>query len=135
MFGIVLVILCWLIHPAQAVRVDGTDTSVVPPVVVAGETVTVSTQSVCNDGVAVTITRRLTNGAITTLLDPIEYRAPTRPGCTEDPTLVVEIPIETVPGKYHLQVDITYQANPVRTVTVSTSSAEFQVIAHPEPKP
>lgn len=128
LFGIVCVILWWLLFPAQKITVDWSSPAVTPPVVTAGEIVTITTQEFCNEGVEVMVTRSLSNGTAQYQIDPVEYRAPEQGGCAENPHMQVAIPRDTPHGKWHLVIELTYRANPVRTVTVSLETPSFMVV-------
>ena len=41
---------------------------------------------------------------------------------------VTPLPPEVVAGSYHLQIDLTYQANPVRTVTETYDTPNFTIV-------
>ncbi len=123
-----LIVIWWLLFPqAKLTYADGNAT-VSRDTVTAGETVLVTTPEFCNFGVETMLRRKIANETGALLIDPIEFYAPTGPTCLKERFFYVLIPAEVPPGQWRLIFESTYQANPVRSVTIEISTNYFTVV-------
>jgi hypothetical protein len=132
-------LLFWLLRPYDTVRVSPEVGLASPPVVTQGGTVTITRDSVCNDGVEVAVHRwadsLLPDGRVAASFDlgTIVFAAPSEPLCAEPSVTGVTLPNYVIgpdggAGTFRLRFDLSYQANPVRIVTVSTVTSAFTVM-------
>lgn len=128
-----LIVIWWLIFPQAKLTYGEGDATVSRKTVTAGETVLVTTPEFCNFGVETMLRRKIANETGALLIDPIEFYAPTGPTCLPERFFYVLIPAEVPPGQWRLVFESTYQANPVRSVTIEISTNYFTVLQPVEP--
>jgi len=134
--GVVLALICavvlyWLLFPAQMFDASS------PPTIDGqqyepGGPVTFTYESLCVDQQRdLTVQRLVVNNdtGLTLHLLPYSYEAgDIETGCRSGVVEVTPLPPEVVAGSYHLQIDLTYQANPVRTVTETYDTPNFTIV-------
>ena len=125
-FAILAVMLFWLLFPYNNLAfgnyyVDREEYR-------AGQFVKVTLDKFCTDGSPNTNERWLDNEVGGVALPPLRFNGGGQPGCWEHLEFMVKIPDETVPGKYRLEFNTKYKANPIRVVEVTTYSPFFYVI-------
>jgi hypothetical protein len=142
--GLVAVWLGLLLWPYDSVRSSPVPSKITPSVIEAGDTVTLTREWYCNDGVDVVVVRWAdrydASGHITASLSlpPAQFFA-AGPVCYEPSVQLVAIPpyiiaVPTtaggpaVPTKYRLRFETTYKANPIRHVTVTSFSDPFVIL-------
>ena len=127
-FALVMLLLVWLLNPAGGVRYADGATTIDQTEYHSGDIVTITTPEYCNDGHAVTVTRKIGNELGALILQPIEFYAPAAPVCISPSQAGVMIPSEIPPGRWQIIIESTYQANPVRRVTLTVVTPMFTVI-------
>lgn len=132
--------LFWTLRPYDTIRVSPEVGLATPPTVTQGGTVTITRDFVCNDGgVDVAVHRwadALTpDGRVAASFDLgiIVFTAPPEPGCAEPSITGVTLPNYVIgpdggAGTFRLRFDLSYKANPIRVVTVSTVTSSFVVV-------
>jgi hypothetical protein len=149
-----VLIAAWLfalLRPYDAVRFPPAPATVTPSVIKAGGEVTLTREAYCNDGVDITLTRwadRIDeHGRVTASLSlpPVQFY-PAGPACVAPSVQRIVIPdyikaAPAVPGgpdvptKYRLRFETSYQANPIRVVTVESLSEPFVILPSTEGTP
>jgi hypothetical protein len=143
-FAALGVMLFWLLYPYDAVRVSPEVGLVSPPVVEQGGTVQITRESFCNDGVSVLVQRWADalgdDGRVLAAFDlgTVEFLNDGTPRCFEPSSSGVTLPNYVIgadggAGTFRLRFDVSYRANPVRVVTVSSVSESFLVLPTEEP--
>jgi len=119
------IIFYWALRPYNNVTVE--PSVAMPTTVVAGGFVQVETP-ICTWGVGrIDVVRKLIGAHGATLLSGKEvYPKTDEFRCVTNPSRV-EIPPDTAPGEYRYELELSYQANPIRTVTVETITNPFTV--------
>jgi hypothetical protein len=128
----------WAIRPYDMVRVSPEDAVTTPPVVEQGDTVMVTRASFCNDGVDLAVHRwadSMVDGKPVASFDlgTIVFFSDGEPACFEPSVTGVTLPNYVIgpdggPGAFRLRFDISYRPNPVRTITISSTTTEFVVV-------
>lgn len=126
-----VVIIYWLVKPYS--YVEATQPKVVDGPFKPGGPAYLQYESFCiNEPVAITVQRSSINQTTGRILHFLSYEFPAdsvQVKCFEDLiTTPVPLPPELLPGKYQLEVKITYKPNPVRSVTETFTSDVFEVI-------
>lgn len=125
-FAILAVMVFWLLFPYNNLSFG--DYYVEKEEYKAGQFVQVTLSKFCTDGSANTVERWLDNEFGGVALPPLRFNGASEPVCIYNDKYFIKIPDETVPGKYRIQFNTTYNANPIRNVTVTTYTQFFYVI-------
>lgn len=92
-----------------------------------GEFVQVTISEFCTNGISNSNERWLDGQYGGVGLPPLRFYGQGEPSCMKDLKVLVQIPMETVPGQYRLEFITRYQPNPIRTVSLTTYTPYFQV--------
>jgi hypothetical protein len=95
----------------------------------AGDFVVVTINDYCTNGISNSIERWLQNSSGAVMLPPIRFNGAGDAVCVDKLQFRVSIPVETPDGHFKLDFYTRYEPNPIRVVTVKTSTPIFQVTA------
>jgi hypothetical protein len=124
-----LVLLYWLIFPAQGLTFSDDSLTTSKKVYTIGENVAVTGGGeFCNNGVETTVERRVESRVGGEILNPLYFFRPSEPYCAPSGNFVVTLPGEIPVGTWHIAIYTTYKANPVRSVTIVRETNEFVIV-------
>jgi len=131
-FAGIMLVLYWMLWPYQDVWYADGDVTIDRGAYYQSQWVTVTAPEFCNTGVDTINTRSIGNEYGALILLPIVFYAPAEKVCFNPNSVTVEIPDDVPPGTWHLEFTTSYKPNPIRTVEVTITTPNFEVVQDPE---
>lgn len=120
----VLTVMFWLVYPYKPIVFNDPVFPIRNRIVKAGGTLSYTSDYCKHISLTAIVSRTFVNGLI--FITPPSITK--RPNGCHTISVEVSIPHELPAGTYHLENIYSYQVNPIRTVTVSQNTEEFEVV-------
>lgn len=121
-FVFVFILIFWATFPYKTVDLKAIE--VKTPKVSPGQTLMYELDYCRYTDTQAIVSRRFVDGIIYSMPDIMGSNPK---GCAKR-TIGVQVPEGLVPGEYYLQVTNTYHVNPIRTISKTIKTAEFEII-------
>lgn len=128
--GLVLLVLgvfvYWVFTGRDVITYDNKPFPVKPEVVKTDGYVTINANFCKTTKVEGRVVRRFVSSNTELLAPTVTENLKT--GCYKNIPILVPIPAQIVPGRYHINYRITYQTNPLHNITEELNTKEFEVV-------